>query len=993
MKKVFGVFLTIALAVMLSVAAVHPAQGATEKQTWSQLSLNTGGQTAEGYCPHCCDSTDQTVTWKVYTRPASGHDTITTGGHYFLNRTTSTNGALKLETEGMDFVLHLNGYTLERNAAGGNVTGVIVPNKDNVTFSVVDNKAQKGTISGGNGGWVVFNSYAGASIKLYSGKLTTNVTTLPVAASNANGGTIRMTGGTFDMYGGTVNGTKAVRGGAIYAYNTAVNIYGGTITGGNATYGGNIYLATATSALVFSGGTIQNGTALETGGNVCANSGTLTLGGTVSGGKAQKGSDIFVSWSADMTVGSTFGGEAGVYYDIYHLPATVYGGTLTPNKQREADKSQAINRNTGVFQGKLYLENAEDKPLIYAVSSDNKMHIASVALIGKDGVNRWYTNNADAVANYDANTAYLKATAGDLVLNGGNYVVDLCGNDVTVTGTGNVTCFDSANADHTTYGKATVNGPALQNGFKTAVAGKDVYMVESGGAYTFHYLDMKLEGVSVRTGEAGIYYTGNWVCDDLLASKILRFGVAVSAVDMPKENFATDCDVLYTAFTQDQFTSGKPMTGAVITNIVKEGESQNDTRANKKIHAAAYITFQDATVTVTREDTAYSLYDIMELLEWKKLDYVSVADQLKDFQDTWKDRGVNWDFDFDVSDDAKELNTVYAERTAYHGEFHDHAATGGNSDGHYTLEQWKRGMDELDMDFATILDHKQTGHMSLDSWDDSVFMGGSEAAVRLTDYLLGGSFNMHFSMIFSNETDLINTLSGFSNFSYKASTKTFDYPMIRSANMSSLINIVKKNGGMFVHVHPKADGYLDYTDPLKYYFADWTGLEVFYGNNTAINTENYQLWVDLLAKGKKIWATAGSDKHAAPSTSSLTTIYSHAQNAEALLSYAKTGDLVCGPVGIRMCVGDTTMGSQTAFAGKRLIFSVSDFHESAYDATHTYRVDLISDTGKVYSAPIDGAQPFYFGMDADNSAKFYRVEVFDETANNLVAIGNPIWNN
>ena len=35
-----------------------------------------------------------------------------------------------------------------------------------------------------------------------------------------------------------------------------------------------------------------------------------------------------------------------------------------------------------------------------------------------------------------------------LNLKGGNYVVDLAGKNVTITGSGNVTCFDSSNADY-----------------------------------------------------------------------------------------------------------------------------------------------------------------------------------------------------------------------------------------------------------------------------------------------------------------------------------------------------------------------------------------------------------------------------------------------------------------------------------------------------------------------------------------------------------------
>jgi hypothetical protein len=35
---------------------------------------------------------------------------------------------------------------------------------------------------------------------------------------------------------------------------------------------------------------------------------------------------------------------------------------------------------------------------------------------------------------------------------------------------------------------------------------------------------------------------------------------------------------------------------------------------------------------------------------------------------------------------------------------------------------------------------------------------------------------------------------------------------------------------------------------------------------------------------------------------------------------------------------------------------------------------------------------FYYAMDADKDASFYRVVVWDETLNARIAVGNPIWN-
>jgi len=1322
-KRLLPLLLVIALLVALSVVAVGanetPATETT-KQMWSHLTIAEDGQTATGYCPHCCDDPTETVEWTLYTR-TSGHNNLYTGGHYFLNESTESNGALQPYAENLDFVLHLNGHTYKRYSKDGNNTGVIRPYKNNTTFSIVDDQAQAGALDG-DYGWVVnANSKTGTKVVLYSGSLTSNVTTVATSGTNTNGGTIRLTAGTFEMYGGTVNGTKAVNGGAIYASGTgtAVKIHGGTVNGGSATSyggaiysddatveisgglitggtsakcggnlfhsdsngitisggtvtggiaddrGGNIYISAVASNLTISGGTVSNGQALakgtvdltggggniyvnhgkmdivggtisggqaKLGGNICTNigsnasdktayigednnpntpaieisggyassgggniyaaealeigtctikegeaynggniyakkaltvgaatisdgdssngggnimcagetsltgtvltggqakyggsiavtdsgnatiaadisggvatsrggniymfsttsaltitggsikdgvclndntstcgggniytnNGVFTLsGGVVSGGKAVRGGniftntgasaeanttiingtavikdgeaetyggnlycksnmtlgavtfengaatygdDIYIGPSANLTVDAAYNGEAMVYYSLNQLPNPIPGGMVCANKNKAADAHIEINRNTGVFTGKLYLENDPTLPFIYAKENDDKLYITGVALIGRDGNYTWFVNNQDAVAAYNADTAYMQVMDGALPLTGGDYVVDLAGSDVAITGTGNVTVFDSANADYATYGTATIDGPVLRNTFKTTVENQDTYMVEAEGVYSFHQVGLKIVGVSVRTGIAGMYYTGKWQCDDLLAKKIATFGVAVSVRNQPGMDFATDADTLYTRFEADAFVSGAAKNGVMIADIVK-GTSQNTLRSKKDIYATAYITFLDGSVAISGENVAYSLYDTLKLVEDNIYDYAADVDNLNAFCQTWKANGANWDMDFTISDDAKQLHTVYAGRLPYHGEAHDHGATGGNSDGNYTLGQWKAGMESLGMDFATLVDHRQVNHMYLPEWDTNQFIGGSEASTKVQGEGYETDKNkMHYNMIFTDPKGLEAVVSSFAPFNYRySSTKgiyEFSYPDLTPDQIREVIQLVKDNGGMFTHVHPKSSSYIQSDDPLMYWFADWTGLEVFYGYSgyapeMSVVAENYQLWVDLLAAGKYVWATAGSDKHAAPNTNALTTIYAEQANANSYFSHMKVGDTTCGPVGIRMCMGDSLMGSQTDFEGKRLVFCVDDFHEVAYDATHTYHVELISDTGVVYSTTFDASQPFYYGMDADDSAKFYRVEVFDDTLGLRIAIGNPIWN-
>ena len=74
------------------------------------------------------------------------------------------------------------------------------------------------------------------------------------------------------------------------------------------------------------------------------------------------------------------------------------------------------------------------------------------------------------------------------------------------------------------------------------------------------------------------------------------------------------------------------------------------------------------------------------------------------------------------AEDVAYLDEAYRGREAYHGEMHDHADTGGTSDGQKDLAFWKLAMDGFDMEFATIVDHQQALHMQLEDWDDTFLL-------------------------------------------------------------------------------------------------------------------------------------------------------------------------------------------------------------------------------------------------------------------------------
>jgi len=340
---------------------------------------------------------------------------------------------------------------------------------------------------------------------------------------------------------------------------------------------------------------------------------------------------------------------------------------------------------------------------------------------------------------------------------------------------------------------------------------------------------------------------------------------------------------------------------------------------------------------------------------------------------------------------ANHLEELYESRNPYFGELHDHSASHGTSDGMRTLEHWRGAMEALKMDFAAILDHKQVKHMYSPTWEDGVFIGGTEPGTSITD--ADATVNrMHYNMIFENAEPLMKLLNTFPEYEFTGGPEGhFEYPAFTRARFCELIDKVFELGGFFVHPHPKQ--LMKSDDPLQYYFRDGMGIEVIYGSLDDPSTaDNYKLWCDLLALGKKVYATAGCDMHACCQDTALTSIYAEEKKNSSYIKRLREGDFTAGAVGIKMCVGETRMGGECNFEKQTLTACVSDFHKSVFIPEHKYRLDIISDKGVVKSVKFDCTKPKYISLKTRADAKFYRIEVIDVNKNLRIAIGNPIWN-
>ena len=340
--------------------------------------------------------------------------------------------------------------------------------------------------------------------------------------------------------------------------------------------------------------------------------------------------------------------------------------------------------------------------------------------------------------------------------------------------------------------------------------------------------------------------------------------------------------------------------------------------------------------------------------------------------------------------EIEQLNSLYKGRRVFYGDLHNHSASGGTSDGKCTLQGWRDAMEELGMDFAAILDHRQVRHMYLPEWEDGVFIGGTEPGTFISDSRATVN-EMHYNILFENSAPLEKLLDEFDEYNFEGGAEGhFIYPEFTMDRMRQLIARIKEYGGVFVYPHPKQ--IMQSEDPCDYWFADETGIEVFYGDmRNQATKDNYKLWCELLQAGKRVWACAGEDGHSNPTVNVLTTLYAEEKKNSSYLSHVKCGDFVCGSVGIKMCMGDCTMGGVCDFEDKKLVISVGDFHKSVATEGHVYKLVVLDDKGIVAEEVLSLDKDNCFSCVTDN-CRFYRAEVIDETENLRIAIGNPIWN-
>ncbi|MBO5868630.1 MAG: hypothetical protein J6Q54_06975, partial [Oscillospiraceae bacterium] len=258
------------------------------------------------------------------------------------------------------------------------------------------------------------------------------------------------------------------------------------------------------------------------------------------------------------------------------------------------------------------------------------------------------------------------------------------------------------------------------------------------------------------------------------------------------------------------------------------------------------------------------------------------------------------------------------------------------------------------------------------------------------------------------------------------------YPKWTRTQFASIVNHFYDAGGLIVEVHPDYPSYIKSPNVLDYCFSEDAGstenaamgFEIHTGNygfmpSRQYNEQAYQLWLDMLDAGKKVYATYGDDGHRLPTAVAMTTMYApDGADSDYYMEQIHNGNFAPGWVGIRMMIGDTKMGGTAdSFEGKQLIFSIGDMYEAneysrtyldkglkpatmdwepGYVADQTYTLRVYDDSGLLSECEVNPSETTYFAIDAEADAKFYRIEVWTENADGSIryrcGVGNPIWN-
>ena len=438
-------------------------------------------------------------------------------------------------------------------------------------------------------------------------------------------------------YGGNINsgnGYNTFKGCQIL-YGKARITYGGNISA----VSGNAVTSNYTKLLADSEGhenLVAGGSAKTYGGNICVIS-VLDMQSVklVNGHAGTAGKDLFMDKASKyglLTIGADITGTFYADFNKALYGAGVYGQAV-------------VNTVCDTLHANIIVEQYNNALLC---AKDGALYVGAIAVT--DGTNyQWFTDTASAVTACDENSYVKLFIAQDVVLTK-DCVVDICGQEINVSGAYTLYGMDSSGDGFDAPAGKVILAEETKLATDITMNGKRYIATINAGEATFHRLENRVSGVALRPSDDGIYYTGAFGCDETLAGDIASYGVAVSLVNAPGTDFMTDEDTLFTAFEGTTLQGGANVTGTLISGIMDQENAAdlNSAYGQMPIFAASYLVMKDGTVVLS-DSVAFSLRDLMttvdDLIDSDPLNYRRLTNPMRAFYDKWADNGMaDWNF-------------------------------------------------------------------------------------------------------------------------------------------------------------------------------------------------------------------------------------------------------------------------------------------------------------------------------------------------------------
>ncbi len=510
------------------------------------VSASAAENTIVKYCEFC----DLTETWYPLT-----NTTALETKHYYLTKNSTF--AEKIITDGMTVCLELNGYTYTGNRRIILESGATlnVQGKDG-TLRCRGKELNTTTNAYEPGGCVWVK--AGAELNLYSGTLAYQDASSSMDRGVSRGGVVAVYG-EFNMYGGTLkDGVAKELGGTMFVDGAGkFNMYGGKVLTGTAPNSPCVYARG--KVLVVSDASVEH---IQ-----------LTPHPNAGSNRADQ-----------LTIREKYTGT---------LCLSIYGVTT-------AGVDVGNSENADISGASIYMEDNDLK--LKVSGTDLVTYLPEPAKITSGTTETAYSTLEEAMENLqDGDILTLqRRVEGNLTIDE-NITLDLNGTEITgtLTAAAGKTLFvrDSFTADYSVsdgvYGKVA----AISGDVKAAPATEteDPYlMITEDSGISFHAVGLNINGMTLKPGDAALYFNNNFAGDEKVTDLVDSFGVAMSVDGAPTLETMNNSKH-YTQLDKALFGTKEGNNGSLLYGIMKaeNGVTANNKNAATGVFGRAYIKLTD----------------------------------------------------------------------------------------------------------------------------------------------------------------------------------------------------------------------------------------------------------------------------------------------------------------------------------------------------------------------------------------------------------------